>query len=133
MFFFQVYPLQLASDGTSYITPEGESVVIISLDSLKQNIPENDIRYNNITIQYIDRQNNKHYLDLANGNKLEDVNKPHGVTEGRKGIVDNQHTKKPARPCLFCPNYQCYSNLRRHQVRKHYNKIEHILKLTDEK
>lgn len=38
-------------------------------------------------------------------------------------------TKKPERPCILCEDLVCFTNLRRHQIRKHKDSVKHILKL----
>lgn len=61
------------------------------------------------------------------------------ILDSGDDTADEQDSKndklkqKPPRPCLYCPNYETQSNLKRHMKRKHQEKIQHILSYTPKK
>ena len=86
--------------------------MLLPFDSLKEKIPKDKIGSVKFKPSFDFQTNNEVSSNTVNS-----------------GDCNDYKPRKPSRPCIFCENLASHSNLRRHQMRMHKEKISHILKL----
>ena len=110
-----------------YYTADGRAALILDVTDLKEKT-SSCVTVENFEVHFYDGNKKITILEpvLANTESsvsTESVGTVQQASIPEEGTLCNKVSNKPQRPCKFCPDLKLQSNLKRHMLRKHPDKI----------
>lgn len=105
------------------ITLDSSAIIVANVEELISQPQELVLRSTGDGNTYL--MPNGKIVTLTEHNEVQEL-----INDRENNEIVEEKTNKPLRPCIFCEDLKCFTNLRRHQIRKHSNKIQDLLKLS---
>jgi len=109
-------------------TEDDRAAFVIDIENLKSLTSDGHINTKHLEVNYFDNGKKIKFIEPSTTNCIEKLDENDSAESSESDVLST--SKKPSRPCLFCPDLKLQANLKRHLQRHHKDKVEWLTQMS---